>query len=85
MYLNISMELESTTSPYTWVIIYSTLLIILAREMEQIKNRYQYINCQQEVIWNDKQSTSKSGLKEVKEETRGNEKKDSRERNQDIV
>ena len=40
MYLNVSMELESTTSPYTWVIIYSTALIILAREMEQIKNRY---------------------------------------------
>ena len=37
MYLNVSMELESTTSPYTWVIIYSTLLIILACDMEQIK------------------------------------------------
>ena len=40
MYLNVSMELESTKSPYTWVIIYSTPLIVLAREMEQIKNRY---------------------------------------------
>ena len=39
MYLNVSMELESTTSPYTWVIIYSTLLIILAREMDYGTNQ----------------------------------------------
>ena len=37
---------------------------------------------QQEVIQNDKQSTRKSGLKEVEEKVRGEiDKKDSRERN----